>query len=62
MICYTILQITHGTVTAMVIEREDELGTVTVVMDTVNIEPRCRERYVILNSSVNKRPKPDKKA
>lgn len=38
------LQITHGTVTAMVLEREDELGTLTVVMDTVNIEPRNRRR------------------
>ena len=32
----------------MVIEREDERGTLTVVMDTVNIEARCRRRFDIL--------------
>ncbi|XP_060602263.1 uncharacterized protein LOC132755412 isoform X2 [Ruditapes philippinarum] len=34
------LQISRGTVASMVIEREDERGTLTVVMDTVNIEAR----------------------
>ncbi|XP_053404898.1 uncharacterized protein LOC123536425 [Mercenaria mercenaria] len=38
------LQISRGTVASMVIEREDERGTLTVVMDTVNIEARCRRR------------------
>ncbi|KAL4238731.1 hypothetical protein ACF0H5_003438 [Mactra antiquata] len=38
------LQISRGTVASMVIEREDERGTLTVVMDAVNIETRCRRR------------------
>lgn len=38
------LQISRGTVASMVIEREDERGTLTVVMDTVNIEARCHRR------------------
>ncbi|XP_052768235.1 uncharacterized protein LOC128208725 [Mya arenaria] len=38
------VQAQPGTVASMVIEREDECGTLTVVMDTTNMETTCQAR------------------